>query len=192
VAGYVLATKRDNSFFYRGSFALGLVLAMFGYMFVPTMPPRLLRRYANTYFMGTNGDNNNHSLKPPPSVEGWLGMIDSLREYDSTYDELHAAIGNPYAAMPSMHTGWAMWSCLSVWDATASKPKHQRTMWRILLTLHVLIIMYSTIITANHYILDLFAGIAVTVLGRAVMNWILSKQSKKNAKQSKESSLIPQ
>jgi membrane-associated phospholipid phosphatase len=182
VGGYVIATKKDKHYFYRGSFALGLCLAMFGYMFVPTMPPRLLRRYANTYLMGTTGSNNNgnntHYLKPPPSVEGWLGMIDSLQEYDSTYDQLHTAIGNPYAALPSMHAGWAIWSFLSVRDATAFKPKHQRTMWQLLLALHFLIIMYSTIVTANHYILDLFAGIAVTVLGRYGMFWILSTKNK--------------
>eukprot|EP00980_Cylindrotheca_fusiformis_P013432 scaffold3436_cov66-Cylindrotheca_fusiformis.AAC.4 len=168
-AGYLLATKQDTVYFYRGSFALALVLALIGYMYVPTMPPRLLRRYANTYTT---------TVVNSSSMQEWLGMIDSLRESHSTYDTLHSAMGNPYAAMPSMHTGWATWSCLSVWDVTTAttkggKRRRHAVFWRVLLVLHVLTIMYSTIVTANHYVLDLAAGILCVLLGRLGMKWIL-------------------
>lgn len=163
-AGYLLASKKDAHYFYRGSFALALVFALFGYTFIPTMPPRLLRRYANTYFKDEQAI--------PSHLHEWLAMIDSLRESESTYDQLHSAMGNPYAAMPSMHTGWATWSFLSVWDATKDF-KTKQSFWRILLACHVLTIMYSTIVTANHYALDLVAGILCVVLGRTGMKWIL-------------------
>ncbi len=137
--GWLLFTGKDNDYKYRGSFALALVFALIGYLFVPTMPPRLLRSYANTY------EYENNDIMVP-----WLGMIDSVRGEKSTYEKLHSAMGNPYAAMPSMHTGWAWWSTLTIWDGieterNLSLPVKQ-TVWCLALG-HPIIIMFATIVT---------------------------------------------
>jgi len=159
--GWLLFTGKDSNFQYRGSFAILLLLAMIGYWFVPTMPPRLLRRYANTYPQGDFASDKNMS-------ERWMLMIDSMREEELSYNKLFSAVGNPYAAMPSMHTGWAWWACLSIWDGLRSTSISQRAknIWRTLALGHCFTIMLSTIVTANHYWLDLVAGIACVVLGR--------------------------
>ncbi len=169
-AGWLMFTGKDINYKFRGSFALVLVCAMIGYWFIPTMPPRLLRRYANTYPDKYNTDD--------VVMEQWLGMIDSLNEEESAYDKLHSEIGNPYAAMPSMHTGWAWWSTLSIWDGISMpdtkqnwSPKFRQTIWYLAFA-HPPLIMFATIVTANHYVLDLVAGCACVIVGRRLADLI--------------------
>lgn len=167
-AGWLMYTGKDSTYQHRGSFAFALCLALLGYWFVPTMPPRLLRRYANTYPGDFHNDENMSTR--------WLEMIDSLREEHSAYDKLHSAMGNPYAAMPSMHTGWAWWSCLSIWDGlrcTSTKLSARvKNIWRALSVCHCLVIMLATIVTANHYVLDLAAGLTCVILGRRLAKFV--------------------
>jgi hypothetical protein len=66
---------------------------------------------------------------------------------------------NQYAAMPSLHEGWALWCGVMLW-------RYGRT--RTLKVAGVAYPLLTTIVvmgTANHYLLDALAGVAVMGVG---------------------------
>ena len=65
---------------------------------------------------------------------------------------------NLYAAMPSLHVAWAAWCATAVVIATRSRWRHLAWLYPAATTLVVLA-------SANHFLLDAAAGLAVTALG---------------------------
>src|SRR5690242_12791915 len=65
---------------------------------------------------------------------------------------------NLYAAMPSLHVAWATWCAAALVAATRSRWRHLAWLYPTATTLDVLA-------TANHFVLDAAAGLAVTALG---------------------------
>lgn len=98
----------------------------------------------------------------PPRLMPELGYVDAVATHSTVglgYTHFAQALANPYGAMPSMHTGWALWSALVlaffVW-----------TKWwqRLLLFLHPILTILVIIATGNHYLLDAVAGIAYCIV----------------------------
>ncbi|MFC7221357.1 phosphatase PAP2 family protein [Streptomyces polyrhachis] len=125
-----------------GSTVVGLV----GFVLLPTCPPRLL--------------------------EPTYGFVDTMAQYASYGwwgGEASAPRGlggftNQYAAMPSLHVGWALWCGIVLF-------RHARTpLVRALAVAYPLLITVVVMGTANHYLLDAVAGVAVMGAG-----WLLSK-----------------
>jgi PAP2 superfamily len=58
---------------------------------------------------------------------------------------------NQYAAMPSLHVGWAIWCAAAVVATTHSR-------WRHLAWLYPAATTFVVMATANHYLLDALAG----------------------------------
>jgi hypothetical protein len=65
---------------------------------------------------------------------------------------------NLYAAMPSLHVAWAAWCAAAVVLATRSRWRHLAWLYPAATTLVVLA-------SANHFVLDVAAGLAVMTLG---------------------------
>src|SRR6266566_5214383 len=65
---------------------------------------------------------------------------------------------NLYAAMPSLHVAWAAWCAAAVVAATRGRRRHLAWLYPAATTLDVLA-------TANHFLADAAAGLAVTALG---------------------------
>jgi PAP2 superfamily len=65
---------------------------------------------------------------------------------------------NVYAAMPSLHVGWATWVVLQVWAATSSRPA------RLAVAVHLGLTVLVVVATANHFTLDVVAGSSVALL----------------------------
>ena len=65
---------------------------------------------------------------------------------------------NLYAAMPSLHVAWAAWCAAAIVTATRGRWRHLAWLYPAATTLVVLA-------TANHFLADAAAGLAVTVLG---------------------------
>jgi PAP2 superfamily len=63
---------------------------------------------------------------------------------------------NQYAAMPSLHVGWAVWCALAVVLSARSR-------WRHLAWLYPAATTFVVLATANHYLLDAVAGAALTL-----------------------------
>jgi len=65
---------------------------------------------------------------------------------------------NLYAAMPSLHVAWAAWCAAALVAATRGRRRHLAWLYPAATTLVV-------IATANHFLADAAAGLAVTALG---------------------------
>ena len=65
---------------------------------------------------------------------------------------------NLYAAMPSLHVAWAAWCAAAIVAATRGR-------WRHLAWLYPAATTVVVLATANHFVLDAAAGLAVTALG---------------------------
>jgi hypothetical protein len=65
---------------------------------------------------------------------------------------------NLYAAMPSLHVAWAAWCAAAVVIATRSR-------WRYLAWLYPAATTFVVLASANHFVLDVLAGLAVMTLG---------------------------
>jgi hypothetical protein len=92
----------------------------------------------------------------PPRMLPQLGFVDTGLEFGhSVYGPQNSGgVANQFAAMPSLHVGWAALIALSMILITRSK-------WRWLWLLHPIITFGVVVVTANHYWLD---GIVVLIL----------------------------
>lgn len=94
----------------------------------------------------------------PPRLLSTLGMVDTGHAGGiSIYQApVLGRMSNEYAAMPSLHVGWALLIAV-VLVATG------RTRWRWLWIAHPAMTLFVVVSTANHYWLDGIAGSALVV-----------------------------
>jgi PAP2 superfamily len=101
-----------------------------------------------------------HLLLPlaPPRMLTTIGMVDTGKLYGpAVYGSPSTdTLTNQYAAMPSLHVGWALALAIALIVATRSR-------WRWLWLLHPLVTLLVVVGTGNHYWLD--AVVAVALLG---------------------------
>ena len=109
-------------------------VALLGFVLLPMAPPRMLPGYVD--------------VLATTSVNGWWGS-------DASAPKGLGGLTNELAAMPSMHVGWALWCAWVVFLCTRNR------------LLRTLVAVYATgttvvvVITANHYLLDAVAGVAI-------------------------------
>jgi membrane-associated phospholipid phosphatase len=92
-----------------------------------------------------------------PTAPPWMfpaeGFVDGVNHSSA----LLQTLGNPYAAMPSLHAADAL---IVGWFLVATS----RTIWaKALWALWPLWVWFCVVATANHYLLDVLAGIGVAV-----------------------------
>ena len=97
----------------------------------------------------------------PPRMLAATGLVDTARVYGpSVYGPPRTDhLSNQFAAMPSLHFGWALMAAIGLIVATRSR-------WRGLWLLHPLLTLLVIAGTANHYWLD--AIVAGALLGVAL------------------------
>jgi PAP2 superfamily len=126
----------------RNALLLSIALATVVYAFFPTAPPRL--------------------------VDG-LGIEDSVGLSAHDTGSFLGIRFNPYAAVPSMHVGWAL--LISLYGFRAARFRPLRTFFVV----HPLLMAAAVTATGNHFFLDSLAGLAVAcltlVLLRVVGRW---------------------
>ncbi|MDX3854486.1 phosphatase PAP2 family protein [Streptomyces sp. AK02-01A] len=118
-----------------------------------------------------------HLLLPlaPPRMLAATGLVDTGQVYGPTvYGEAPAAdsMANQFAAMPSLHVGWALMVAVGLIVATRSR-------WRVLWLLHPLVTLLVVVGTANHYWLD--AIVAVALLAGALSVIGLPRQRRRGS-----------
>ncbi|WP_406268257.1 phosphatase PAP2 family protein [Streptomyces sp. NBC_00191] len=120
---------------------LSTLLGLVGFTLVPTCPPRLLD--AGQGFVDTMAQYSSYGW--------WGGQASAPRGM--------GAMTNQYAAMPSLHVGWALWCGVMLW-------RHGRTpLMKALGVAYPLLTTFVVMGTANHYFLDAVAGCAVMGVG---------------------------
>ncbi len=103
-----------------------------------------------------------YPLAPPRMMPGFVDT--GLRFGQSVYGPDHTGGAvNQFAAMPSLHVGWATLIALSMILITRSR-------WRWLWLLHPIITFSVVVVTANHYWLD---GIVALILLAASLPLLL-------------------
>lgn len=164
VMARLIIFHKDPRYEYRVGFFIMLFFALLLFTFVPTMPPRLMPSYNLEYIetqQNTLTEDEAQLLAP------YWSIVDTMKQGETLYDKLHKEGGNPYAAMPSMHTGWALWSCLT-WIGTldSSVEEQSRRYQKSLAIAHVVSMIFVIIVTGNHFWLDAAAGAACVMIGR--------------------------
>ncbi|MES4905932.1 MULTISPECIES: phosphatase PAP2 family protein [unclassified Streptomyces] len=117
------------------------LIGLVGFTLMPTCPPRLLD--AGHGFVDTMAQYSSY---------GWWGG-------EASAPRGLGGLTNQYAAMPSLHVGWALWCGVVLW-------RHGRSVWAkavgIVYPLSIALVVMGT---ANHYFLDAVAGAAVMGVG---------------------------
>ncbi len=130
----------DDYSLFRNTLAIGTLCGLIGFALFPLMPPRLLD---DTVLL--HGVNTGH----------WFGFVDTLVKYPTFWsfnDETMKTISNQFAAMPSLHCGWAFWGLIALLPRVKSR-------WaKTLVVLYPIMTVYVVVITGNHYVLDAVAG----------------------------------
>ncbi|PBC76195.1 PAP2 superfamily protein [Streptomyces sp. TLI_235] len=95
-------------------------------------------------------------LAPPRMLEA-TGLVDTARVYGPAVygDPATDSLSNQFAAMPSLHVGWALTVAVGLIAATRSR---RRWLW----LLHPAVTFLVVVGTANHYWLDGLVAIALT------------------------------
>jgi PAP2 superfamily len=100
---------------------------------------------------------------PPRLVQG-LGISDTvgLSGHDTgSFAGIHF---DPYAAMPSMHVGWSLLLALVAIRLVRG------LLARVLVSLHPVLMTLAVTATGNHFFVDAAAGMAVALLGYALVS----------------------
>jgi hypothetical protein len=117
-----------------------------------------------------------HLLVPlaPPRMFPHLGFVDTAEVFGpASYggSSPYKGFANQFAAMPSLHFGWALVIAWAVLLATKSR-------WRYLVLLHPVITLAAIVLTANHFWLDAVAAMAL--FGVAVgVDWVIERRRRR-------------
>ncbi|MEU8661552.1 phosphatase PAP2 family protein [Actinoplanes philippinensis] len=128
--------------------------------------PAHYRWTRNVIVLLTGGALGVHFLMPlaPPRMLTETGMLDLGRLYGpAVYGPPETGrLANQYAAMPSLHVGWALLVAIALIAATASR-------YRALWLLHPLITLLVVVATGNHYWLDALAASVLLAAAYALL-----------------------
>jgi hypothetical protein len=128
-----------------GSTFIGLI----GFTLLPTCPPRLLS--ADHGFVDTMAHYSSY---------GWWGG-------EASAPRGLGGMTNQYAAMPSLHVGWALWCGVMLW-------RHGGTRWaKAAGVAYPLLTALVVMGTGNHYFLDAVAGVAAMGAGLLLAPFVM-------------------
>ncbi len=95
----------------------------------------------------------------PPRLAS-LGLVDTVTENSHAYRVLQPpAFVNQYAAMPSLHSGWDLLVGMAIVSAASS------VYLKIVGFAMPILMAIAVVATANHYLLDVVAGVALVLIG---------------------------
>ena len=128
---------------FRNALLLSAVAGMVSYFLFPTAPPRLMPE---------------------------LGYVDTLalRAAPAYQAQEVGLFVNPYAALPSLHVGWALLAGIACWQVAQRGSGIRRAVWYALAFLIPFSQSWAVVATANHWTLDAFAGIGVCAVAALI------------------------
>ncbi len=139
----------------RSTFLCTTGLALVGFGLFPLMPPRLL---------SDCGEFGACLAAIHPFVDT-VATTGGLWSFDSgTMQE----VSNQYAAMPSLHFAWAAWCTVALWPVVTSRTG------RLLITAYAPATLFAVVVTANHFWIDAFGGLAALGAGHCLSGLLLA------------------
>jgi hypothetical protein len=133
---------RNSSFYFvRNMFMVAMLIALVGYTVFPTAPPRLMPEW---------------------------GFYDSLSDYTGIPSDNASlsAFFNQYAAVPSMHVGFAV--MIGVVMARVVRRKIYGALWLA----YPLLVTFATVATANHFLADAVLGALTAAAAAYAARWL--------------------
>ncbi|MFJ5263653.1 phosphatase PAP2 family protein [Streptomyces sp. NPDC088387] len=124
-------------------------IGLIGFTLIPTCPPRLL----------SPGYGFVDTMAQYSSYGWWAGEASAPRGL--------GGITNQYAALPSLHVGWALWCGVILWRFGG------RRWTKVAAVTYPLVTTVVVMGTANHYFLDAVAGAAVMGVGLLLTPYVL-------------------
>ena len=111
-----------------------------------------------------------YPLAPPRMLPaaGFIDVVAVTHAWGSWRATPMASQANELAAMPSLHVAWACWTAAALWRVIP------RRRWRVLVLLYPTMTALVVMATANHFLLDVVAGVA-TVAGASGMAAMLAR-----------------
>jgi hypothetical protein len=136
---WLYVCRNESFYFVRNMFLVAFAIALAGYMLFPTAPPRFMPEY---------------------------GFFDAVADFTGVPHDSVAvdALFNPYAAVPSMHVGFALMIALPL--ARLVRHRAVRAFWLF----YPVLVCFVIVATANHFIADAVLGAATAGLG-ALAAW---------------------
>jgi len=148
---YLFRKQPARYSFWRNTIVLTTLLALIGFAWFPLMPPRLLDD------CGQFGACASYGFVDTLAQYGGLWSFDS-----GTMEQ----ISNQYAAMPSLHCGWAFWG------AGVLLPRVRTNWMKAVALLYPMTTIFVVVATANHYFLDAVGGAVIFALAYGVSRLI--------------------
>jgi membrane-associated phospholipid phosphatase len=136
--------RNESYYFVRNMFVVSMGLALIGYTLFPTAPPRMYPQH---------------------------GFVDTITDFSGVnHDSSLAKIFiNPYAAVPSMHCGFAL--MIGVTGVRVCRNWWSKAFWAA----WPLLIAWVVVVTANHYWVDVALGWMVAVTAALVASRLLAR-----------------
>lgn len=107
-------------------------------------------------------------VAPPRLIA--VGMVDTAQVYhQSVYQALGSGVADQYAAMPSIHVGWALLVAAACWTCGGR-------LARTVGVAHAVLTAVVVVVTANHYWLDGIAAAALLLGAWAAVAAVRSRQ----------------
>jgi hypothetical protein len=106
-----------------------------------------------------------YPLAPPRMLfaDGFTDVVASTHAFGSWHAGSLASDADQLAAMPSLHIAWAAWCTLVLWRLSP------RAWVRAPAVLYPCVTTVAVLATANHYLLDVLAGLATAALAVALV-----------------------
>ncbi len=144
IALWLWRSQRDVWRVFRSALLISAAIGMTSYFLFPTAPPRLM-----------------------PEL-GYLDTI-AIRAAPAYQAQEVGLFVNPYAALPSLHVGWALLAGMAVWRSCSRRGGYFTFAGRAFAIAIPLSQCWAVVATANHWTLDAAAGIVVCAFA-----WLLA------------------
>jgi membrane-associated phospholipid phosphatase len=140
---FIYLCRNEHFYWVRNMFMVAMGLALVGYVIYPCAPPRLLPE---------------------------AGFVDTVSAFTGVSgDSSVNALFNPYAAVPSMHVGFALMLSIPMLRMT-------RRVWaRVLWAGYAPLVTFVVVATANHWVFDAVTGALVAVVSAVAAQMLLAR-----------------
>jgi hypothetical protein len=135
--------RNQHFYFVRNMFMVAMGLALLGYALVPTAPPRMLPE------------------------EGFVDTISALTSIEQDSNAVSLLV-NKYAAIPSMHCGFALMVGMTAFALVRSRVA--KALWCV----YPVLVFFVVVVTGNHYWIDAAAGALVAGLSALIAHRLLA------------------